>query len=400
MESNPKDLKCSIIILWEAGEEDGVLWSRQFINEAFAFDPGTFSEITLIHTEPYAGSNRAQKQNKYVQQAAGNETDWILFLEAGDILHPKAFKWITPYIDEYDALWGLLYTYRANPDGTLAAEKENQQIAGTTNHKDILLMEPPSAFHLNHFVKASVCMDHPFDERIQTAGDYEYFLRIWHCRRCVKINRPICFKRKENLHVEQHCSRKKLWTAEAEKILKDFKEGLIQTGSHRNGRQMDLVIFGMRRSGTTLLYDLLTVENQSLVLYEPEILQKPLKGPQAAWNMKRLLLQLQEAGFDVSQIPPWNPKTHPTYLQYFDEVIQPLLSSLALWGVKMIDFRDWKGFLAAHQPRKLILTVRDVRDVVLSMYDLALRLNRQVVDEAWIQETVETSCRELVRISR
>src|SRR5690606_10526602 len=75
---------------------------------------------------------------------------------------------------------------------------------------------------------------------------------------------------------------------------------------------------------------------------------------------------------------------------YIRGVLAPRFSALDSWGMKFVDFSDWRRQFAEFPPAKLVLCLRDLRDVVLSGVDriarmpLVFRSAGTRRDEAWV----------------
>ncbi len=148
-------------------------------------------------------------------------------------------------------------------------------------------------------------------------------------------------------------------------------------------KSMDVAIYGLIRSGTTMVADLLTARDQSLIISEPDLFVK--------WHDRtanRIDDLLRAFGLSVPERP--DQQVHGSYTAYFEEVIVPELGNLDLWGIKQVNFLGWRKTLDRYRPNKLVLCVRDIRDVVLSALDLIIWEKpvfpgrRYLRDEAWI----------------
>ncbi len=147
---------------------------------------------------------------------------------------------------------------------------------------------------------------------------------------------------------------------------------------------MDVVIYGMMRSGTTLVADLLSIKGESLIVSEPDF--------HVQWHartMERVDAVLKQVGIPAPT-PPAEPGAYGSYLGFFEQKIVPLFGGLKLWGIKQVDFLGWDALLDHCKPKSLILCVRDIRDIALSALDLvnAQTLGfpggRYLRDEAWV----------------
>jgi hypothetical protein len=169
------------------------------------------------------------------------------------------------------------------------------------------------------------------------------------------------------------------------------------------GVPMGVMVFGLARSGTTLVSDLLTVPGRSIVISEPEIFKQWSRA--TATRVHRLA---RLVGLDLDEEPPQPGPYDASYQRYFDQVMLPELGKLALWGIKNVDFSGWRSLFAGYPPRRLILCVRDLRDTAISGLDRICRLGirfrgtgRGIMrDEAWLMAGLAYSVRELMEMRK
>ncbi|MFZ5792709.1 MAG: sulfotransferase [Pseudomonadota bacterium] len=164
---------------------------------------------------------------------------------------------------------------------------------------------------------------------------------------------------------------------------------------------MGVMVFGLARSGTTLVSDLLTVPGRSVVISEPEIFKHwSRKTAERVHRLARLV------GLDVGEEPPAAQAYGNSYARYFQEALLPELAKLDLWGIKNVDFSGWRQLFAAYPPKKLILCVRDLRDTAISGIDRICRLaitfrgTPYLRDEAWVLAGLAFSVRELMQMRK
>lgn len=162
---------------------------------------------------------------------------------------------------------------------------------------------------------------------------------------------------------------------------------------------MGVAIAGMMRSGTTLIADLLTVRGRSLVIGEPNLLGN--------WNVgqtRRAHAIAQEFGLDVEPPPP--PGTYARNDEYFRAAILPALGTLDWWGVKYVDLHGIDSVFRRYPPKRLILCVRDIREVAISALELVERMalafddRKHMRDEAWVFSRLAYTVHELMALRR
>lgn len=148
--------------------------------------------------------------------------------------------------------------------------------------------------------------------------------------------------------------------------------------------QMGVAIYGLIRSGTTLVSDLLTVRGRSLVISEPDLF--------VPWDTRAVMRIYNMAKTFGLPIPDTLPRQeqYGSFARYFEQELIPHLQKLDLWGIKQVQFHFWRELFKIIPPKHLILCLRDLREVTLSAFDLIGRMElvfgaKQVLrDEAWV----------------
>ena len=166
---------------------------------------------------------------------------------------------------------------------------------------------------------------------------------------------------------------------------------------------MGVMVFGLARSGTTLVSDLLTIPGRSVVISEPEIFKQWSR--MTATRVHRLA---RLVGLELDEDPPQPEAYDASYQRYFDETLLPELNKLSLWGIKNVDFSGWRPLFNSYPPRRLILCVRDLRDTAISGLDRICRLGITfrgsgsgiMRDEAWVLAGLAYSVRELMEMRK
>jgi hypothetical protein len=160
---------------------------------------------------------------------------------------------------------------------------------------------------------------------------------------------------------------------------------------------MGVAVYGLPRSGTTLISDLLTVPGHALVISEPDMYK--------AWNAniaKRVHALAGSVGIDLPGGIPQPTDWDGMYSGYLRTVLAPRLAEFDLWGIKCVDFSDWQRMFTDFPPAKLVLCLRDLRDVLLSGIDrisrmpLVFRSSGTRRDEAWVMSALAYNTWELM----
>lgn len=147
---------------------------------------------------------------------------------------------------------------------------------------------------------------------------------------------------------------------------------------------MRVAVYGLMRSGTTLLSDLLTVRGRSICISEPDLFVNWHKP-----TIARVNGLLRDVGLPLPETPP-EERSDRLYAEYFAEEVVPLLDKFDFWGVKQVNFFAWRQLFERHPPERLVICTRDIREIVISSVDLICRLGlafpggMRLHDEAWI----------------
>lgn len=397
-------MKCAAIIV-TTEYDDKYNRCRESVIQSFKIGSGIFEDIIFIDISYKEGEENI---NTLLNQAANlafeNKADWIFLLRSDQLAVPGVFESNSTYLKTYDAVWGQEYNYLLNSDNELIAEKKEGQIEKTENFKDILFFPDTCMLNLGYFVRTQTALMAPFKEEDPEHLDIKTFFSLWKKFKCIKIQEPMVCEPQLKGAGSDGLFSPDIMKAQYSKALEEFKNQEINDiyfSGKPFKKNMDIVLYGIMRSGTTLISDLLSIKNESIIFHEPDILQTIYQQDFAENNeYNKILKVLKESGLDTGLLPIWNKNDYPTFVQYFDAILYPFLSDFNIKGAKIIDFNDWKGFLAAFRPEKILLTVRDIRDVVLSAIDLALTINNLVVDEYWIEIKVLESCRQLIAMSK
>ena len=169
----------------------------------------------------------------------------------------------------------------------------------------------------------------------------------------------------------------------------------------RESSPMDIVVFGPLRSGTTMIADLLTVKGRSLVLSEPD-----LHVPWHERTVQRLHRIYRDVGLAVPATPPERVPETRAYVDWFADNVLPQLEQLDLWGIKMVDFYQWRKLYERFPPRRTVLVTRDLRAVALSSLDLigrswvAFQGGTRLRDEAWVMAQLAYDMHELAAMAK
>ncbi|MEZ5950873.1 MAG: tetratricopeptide repeat protein [Planctomycetaceae bacterium] len=392
--------RCAVITPVGPGHLELYRQAESSIRAACVRGAGPFREVIPFRLEDLEGvAGRSRARNFGVQQAARQGIEWVFFLDADDVMVPEALLNVEPYLEHYDAIWGQIYSFQ---DGNNQAERRDGQLQQTDRFEDILANDPFLTLQMGHFVRTEVALAHPFNELMDAGEDFDYYLRVWERHRCIKLDKPLFANRRGCHSSGPRSATGRDWTIAVNQMLHDYrlKRPTVRPKANPDAdtpalsppvsTRMKLAVYGMMRSGTTLLGDKLTVPGCGVVLLEPNM--------HLGVCPDHLRLQLEKFGITISE-REWREGAAKGFQAFFNQRILPELNRLDYWGVKMVNFTRWQEFLEQYPAEHLILCVRDMRDVILSALDLAPKLDASV-DENWIERRALETAQALVEMSR
>ncbi len=382
--------QCAIITPVGPGHAEIYKEAERSIRDACVRSPGPFRKVIPFRIDDQQGKiGRSRARNFAVEQAAAQGIEWVFFLDADDVLVPDTFANVEPLLDDYDAIWGQIFSFQ---DGSKQAERREGQLGPTNRFEDVLNADPFHSLQMGHFVRTEIAAANPFDESLDVGEDFHYYMRIWAKHRCIKINEPLFANRRGRHSIGPRSGTGHEWTVRVNQMLNQYRNQPATSPAQQVVAPMKLAIYGMMRSGTTLLCDKLTVPDHGLILLEPNI---HLNN----WP-DQVLKQMQKFGLDVSE-EAWKKadESPESFQSYFNRRLLSKLQSLDYWGVKMVNFANWQSFLEMYPPEHLILCVRDLRDVILSALDLAPKLDL-FVDDNWIEKRAIQTAKSLVEMAK
>jgi glycosyltransferase involved in cell wall biosynthesis len=197
-------MKCAIVTPVGPGHEFLAQDSADSARAAFALDAGPFESLEILQIDDTAATKgRSAARNEGVRAARIAGFDWLFFLDADDVMHPRAFASTTPYLKSHAAVWGQICELAA--DEVSGIERPGQP-ARLDSLVDLLVYAPWLTLQMGHFVRTEVASANPFDESMDCGEDFDYYLRVWASQRCVKIAAPLFYNRR-GMHSEGPRSR-------------------------------------------------------------------------------------------------------------------------------------------------------------------------------------------------
>ncbi|HKZ41158.1 MAG TPA: glycosyltransferase family A protein [Candidatus Hodarchaeales archaeon] len=128
--------------------------------------------------------------------------DWLFFLDADDLMHPKAMQHFTEFRN-YDAVWGAILEEH---EGCFLERYQMPEIKSI----DVLLdVDPFYTLQMGFFIKRH-CMP-LFDEDMNTGEDWKAYLEIWSKHKCRKQSLPFMINRRDRHSVGTRSATGREW---------------------------------------------------------------------------------------------------------------------------------------------------------------------------------------------
>ncbi len=179
-------MKLSVIVPVGPGHQQVASQAIQSAEMAWETAKGPFNAIEIVAIDDTDGGGRSAARNLGRERSAG---DWLFYLDADDLMFPRALKNAQPYLRDYDAVWGLILELR----GSMAVERQGQ-IRKIRDFARLRRHDPFLTLQIGHFVRADRAL--PFDETLNVGEDFEYYLRTWKAMRCIKAPVPLYVNRR------------------------------------------------------------------------------------------------------------------------------------------------------------------------------------------------------------
>jgi len=200
-------LKCAAVTPVGPGHAQRARECRASIEAAWHEHAGPFSGLEFHFIDDGRGElGRSRARNAGVAAARQSEADWIFFLDADDLMTPRAFSIFDEYADRFDAVWGLM---AIKPPESVDYHVRFPQALTLRSVDELLLLDPFMTLLMGHFVRTSVAVDLPFDETLDAGEDFDYYIRAWEKYRCTKVAQVLSVNRSD-----QHSSGPRAATAD------------------------------------------------------------------------------------------------------------------------------------------------------------------------------------------
>jgi len=158
----------------------------------------------------------------------------------------------------------------------------------------------------------------------------------------------------------------------------------------------DLYIAAMGRSGSTSLANMLTTPPKRWVLVEPWFVHGAVsRSVKDRWA---------EFGWEVRDKDWWfstSNRNHDAFVHRYREFLAPHLAMLQRWGVKEVRGDFHIATIATINPKRTIILVRNIRDVIRSLLEKQIRQQtEQTHGLPWIEKYLSEAAESLIKLSR
>ncbi len=221
-------LKCAAVTPVGPGHAERARECRASIEAAWRENRGPFSRLEFHFVDDGRGAfGRSKARNMGTRAARDAGADWIFFLDADDLMTPRAFSIFSGYADKFDAVWGLM---AIKPPDTAEHHIRFPQALTLRSVDELLLLDPFMTLLMGHFVRTRVAVDLSFDEAMDAGEDFDYYIRAWQKYRCTKITEVLSVNRSD-----QHSSGPRAATADQWRVAASARlsAGLKENGLER-----------------------------------------------------------------------------------------------------------------------------------------------------------------------
>jgi predicted O-methyltransferase YrrM len=188
-------VKCAVVTPVGPGHAKRARDCRASIEAAWRQSRGPFSQLEFHFVDDSLGAlGRSRARNIGTEAARQSGADWIFFLDADDLMAPRAFSIFEKYAEDYDAVWGLM---AIKPPGESAHHIRFPQALTLHSLDELLLLDPFLTLLMGHFVRTSAAVALPFDETMDAGEDFDYYVRAWEHYRCAKIAEVLSVNRSD-----------------------------------------------------------------------------------------------------------------------------------------------------------------------------------------------------------
>jgi tetratricopeptide (TPR) repeat protein len=215
-----KKCRCAVITPVGPGHEDLYNECLASILKSFDTEKGNFSEVMPIRIDDIHGKlGRSRARNHGISKAVEQGFEWIFFIDADDLMAPSAFEYVSPYLDEFDGIWGSIWPIEK---GERKPKERPYQLPFLYSIKDVWSCDPSLTLGIGHFVRTSAALSEPFDESLDAGEDFDYYMRVWTKHKCIKIPLPFWYHRRGTHSQGRRSATGTEWRERVEKIIKAY----------------------------------------------------------------------------------------------------------------------------------------------------------------------------------
>ena len=179
---------------------------------------GPFDDVRIITIRDHEGRlGRSSARNGAVEKT---DTDWFFFLDADDMMHPKAFEGFAPHV-EREAVWGGCMEYK---DGFV---HNRLQMPVIRDYETLIKYDPFLTIKIGHFVRSNVARNTPFDVNMDTGEDWDYYLRVWKRYDAIKVEEPFYIKVAGNHSTGPRSATGRQWNAAVDVLIDKARKEFV-----------------------------------------------------------------------------------------------------------------------------------------------------------------------------
>ena len=211
-------MKCHVLMPVGPGHEDVHQRALESVRIACEYSIGEFSDVRVRMADDTAGEmGRSAARNTLV---AASDADWLFFLDADDLMHPKCFENVVENLSLHEAIWGQIMEYS---EGVMYPR---YQVPYLDSYESLIQTDAYLTLQMGHFVRRNVALDYPFDEDMNAGEDWDYYLRVWQAASCVKVDRPFMINVRGEHSVGPRAASGAQWRAVVDPMLERARQEL------------------------------------------------------------------------------------------------------------------------------------------------------------------------------
>jgi Flp pilus assembly protein TadD/LmbE family N-acetylglucosaminyl deacetylase len=212
---------CAIIIPIGPGHKELSRQGEASVRAAAANGTGKFARLIIILVDDQLGEmGRSTARNIGTRKAQELGATWVFFLDADDVMHEQAFMAVSPFMADYDAIWGQICEMSFENDNI--PKLREGQAKSIANIERFLATDPYHSVQMGHFVRINVSIAHKFDTTLDAGEDFKYYASIWNDFRCIKIKEVLFINRRGQHSRGPRSENGGVWRKATEKIISTY----------------------------------------------------------------------------------------------------------------------------------------------------------------------------------